>query len=148
MTYHRLCDYGSTTCVTSGAGTAYHSGTHEFHTVFPRSFVFCVVLCRSLFIHLSFFIWVLWCLSLELRILITHLVSSNFSKHTYIYHIGNGIMAKTNIHLETKLLAQEILWSHGSYLSHLFKHVISVHTKYCIQIARVKMIVICYDTCI
>jgi hypothetical protein len=52
------------------------------------------------------------------------------------------------IHLETKLLAQEILWSHGSYLSHLFKHVIAVHTKYCIQIARVKIIVICYDTCI
>ena len=42
----RLCDYSSTTCVTSGAGTAYPSGTHEFTTVFPQSFVFCVVLCK------------------------------------------------------------------------------------------------------
>jgi len=34
MTYHRLCDYSSTTGVTSGAGTAYPSGTYEFTTDF------------------------------------------------------------------------------------------------------------------
>ena len=41
---------------------------------------FCVVFCRSLFALLSFFIWSLCCLSFfDLRLLITHLVSSNFS---------------------------------------------------------------------
>ena len=35
--------------------------------------------CRSLFVLLSFFFWPLCCLSFDLRILITHLVSSNSS---------------------------------------------------------------------
>ena len=71
----------------------------------PQSLVFCVVFCRSLFILLSIFFWPivlfvllfmdfdypfgisklflsfwpLYCLSFDLRILITPLVSSNFS---------------------------------------------------------------------
>ena len=45
-----------------------------------RSLVFCVMFCRSLFVFLSFFFWPLCCLScFDLRILITPLVSSNFS---------------------------------------------------------------------
>ena len=53
----------------------------------------CVVFCRSLFTLLSYFCWPLFCLSFNLRILITPLVfsnSSNFSpsiknqKHTWI----------------------------------------------------------------
>ena len=45
-----------------------------------RSLVLCVCLiCRSLFVFLSLFYWILCCLSyLNLRILITPLVSSNF----------------------------------------------------------------------
>jgi len=30
MTYHRVCNYINTTGATSGAGTAYPSGAHEF----------------------------------------------------------------------------------------------------------------------
>jgi len=45
-----------------------------------QSLVFCVVFCRSLFVLLSFFIWSLRCLSFDLRLLITHLVSSDFLK--------------------------------------------------------------------
>jgi hypothetical protein len=37
------------------------------------------MLCRSLFVLLSFFLWPMCCLSFELLILITHLVSSNSS---------------------------------------------------------------------
>jgi hypothetical protein len=44
-----------------------------------RSLVFRVVLCRSLFVILSFFFWPLCCLSFDLRILLTSLVSSNSS---------------------------------------------------------------------
>ena len=45
---------------TSGAGTAYHSGAHEFTPVYSgvcvaQSFVFCIVFCRSV----SF--WPLYC---------------------------------------------------------------------------------------
>jgi hypothetical protein len=47
-----------------------------------RSLVFCVMFCRSLFVHLSFFFWPLCCLSFDLQILITPLVSSN---STYLY---------------------------------------------------------------
>ena len=42
-----------------------------------RSVVFCVLFVRSLFVLLSFFIWSLCCLSFDLRILSTPLVSSN-----------------------------------------------------------------------
>ena len=44
-----------------------------------RPLILCVMLCRSLFVLLSFFLWPMCCLSFELLILITHLVSSNSS---------------------------------------------------------------------
>jgi hypothetical protein len=45
-----------------------------------RSWVFCVVFCRWLFVLLSFLLWPLCCLFFfDLRILITSLVSSNSS---------------------------------------------------------------------
>ena len=51
------------------------------------SLVFCVVFCRSLFVPLSVFSWPMLCLSFfGLRLLITHLVSSNFSSHTHTPH--------------------------------------------------------------
>ena len=40
--------------------------------------VFCVILCRSLFVLLSYFIWPLYSLSFGLLLLITPFVSSNF----------------------------------------------------------------------
>jgi hypothetical protein len=43
------------------------------------SLVLCVIFCRSLFVHLSFFFCPLCCLSSDLRILIAPLVSSNSS---------------------------------------------------------------------
>ena len=41
--------------------------------------VLCVVYCNSLLVLLYFLIWSLYCLSLDLRLLITPLVSSNLS---------------------------------------------------------------------
>ena len=46
---------------------------------FVLLFSFCVVLCRSLFVLLSFVFRPLYCLSFNLRFLIRLLVSSNFS---------------------------------------------------------------------
>ena len=74
----------NTTGVTHGTGTAYPSGalssTPDFNGVrVARSLVFCVMFCRSLYVLLSFFFWPLCCLSFDLRILITPLVSSNSS---------------------------------------------------------------------
>ena len=47
---------------------------------FARSLVFYVMFCCSLFVLLSFFFLSLCCLSFELRLPITPLVSSNISK--------------------------------------------------------------------
>ena len=44
-----------------------------------RSLILCAMLCRSLFVLLSLFLWPICCLSFEWLILITHLVSSNSS---------------------------------------------------------------------
>ena len=51
-----------------------------------QSLVLCVMFCKSLFGLLSFFFWPLCCLSFDLRILITPLVSSNSS----IYGTGDS----------------------------------------------------------
>jgi hypothetical protein len=62
-----------------------HQLTHpEFTPCFSgirvtRSLLFCVVFCWWLIVLLKFFFWPLRCLSFDLRILITHLVSGNSS---------------------------------------------------------------------
>jgi hypothetical protein len=80
ITYHRVCNLIKKTSATSGAGTSYPSGAHEFTLIFSgirvsRSLVFSVMfsrsLCRSLFVLVFFFFWSLCCLSFDLRILIT-----------------------------------------------------------------------------
>ena len=75
----------NTTGATSRAWTAYPSGTHEFTSVsvvFVLLDLFCVLFCRPLF-----FFCPLYCLSfLELRLLVTHLLSSNI-KYTRIVHV-------------------------------------------------------------
>jgi hypothetical protein len=53
-------------------------GTHEFTPMFhairgAQSLVVCVLLCRSLFVLLSFSFWPLYCLFVDLQLLITAL---------------------------------------------------------------------------
>ena len=84
MTYHRVYNQINTTGVTSGAGTAYPSGAPEFIPGFQWGsccsiFSSMCMFCRSLFVLWYFFFWPLCCLSFDIRILITHLVSSNSS---------------------------------------------------------------------
>ena len=73
------------TGATSGAGTAYPSGAREFTPGFQWGscysiFSFMCMFCRSLFVLLYFFFWPLYCLYFfDVRVLITPLVSSNFS---------------------------------------------------------------------
>jgi hypothetical protein len=74
----------NTTGATSGAGTAYPYGKPAFTRGFSgvcvtRSLGLIVMFCRLLFVLLSFFFWPLYCLSFDVRILITPLVSSSFS---------------------------------------------------------------------
>ena len=62
LTYHRVCNKSNTTSVICGAGTAHSSGAHEFTPGFSgirvaRSLVFCVVICTSLFVLLSDFLF-------------------------------------------------------------------------------------------
>ena len=54
--------------------------------VVTRSLLVCVMFCRSFFVLLSFFIWSLFCLSFDLRILIIPLISSNSS---YFWPVAN-----------------------------------------------------------
>jgi hypothetical protein len=68
---------------TCGTGTAYPSGVPEFTPIFSgvciaRYLVFCVMFCKSLFVLLT----ILTPLSFYLQLLITPLVSSNFSYST------------------------------------------------------------------
>jgi uncharacterized membrane protein (DUF485 family) len=56
------------------------------------SLVFCVIVCRSLLVLLYFFFWPLCCLSFfDLRLLITPLVSTNFS-------FGHCVVCPSSIH--------------------------------------------------
>jgi hypothetical protein len=94
---HRcFCNKSNTTGVTSRAGTACLSGAPEFRPDFSgtrvvRSLVSCVVFCRSFAVFLSFIYWPLYYLSFDLRLLITHLVSSNFIPE-YLLSISIGIV--------------------------------------------------------
>ena len=68
---------------TSGAGTTFPSGAHEFTPGFTWGscysiFCFICMICRSLFVLLYFFFWPLCCLFFfDMRFLIVRLVSSN-----------------------------------------------------------------------
>ena len=73
-----------TTGATGWIGTAYPSGASEFTLSFQQGscfsmFSFMCMFCRSLVLLLYFFFWPLCCLSFDLRISITSLVSSNIS---------------------------------------------------------------------
>jgi hypothetical protein len=81
MTYHRISNKSNPTSVTSGTGTAY---LPKHLTCSPlvlsgvrvaQSLVFCVVLCRSSFVP---FLLAIALSVLSLRIMMAHLVSSNF----------------------------------------------------------------------
>ena len=81
MIYHWVCHNMGATC---GARPGNSSEAHEFTLdfsgfLFARFLDFCVVLCRSLFALLLFLFQPLFCLSFDLRLCITTLVSSNFS---------------------------------------------------------------------
>ena len=54
-----------------------------------RPLIFCVVFCRSMFILLFFFFWPLYYLSVVLRLLITLLISSNFSLYWCNVNVRN-----------------------------------------------------------
>ena len=84
MTYHRVCNQSNTTGATSGAGTAYlpeHlrsppvlSGFVLLDLQFYVYLFLQIVVCLFVLIF-----WPLYCLFLlQLRLLITHLISSNF----------------------------------------------------------------------
>ena len=79
-----ICIQWILTGVTCGAGIAYPYVAHEFAAGFSvvrvtQSLVFCGVFSRSLFVLLSLFFWPLCCLSFDIWILMTSLVSSNSS---------------------------------------------------------------------
>ena len=82
--FHRVCRKSITTDATSGAGTAYPSEDPKFSPDFSgvpvtRSLVFlCNVLHILVCPFVIFLFWPLYCLSFELRLLITPLVPSNF----------------------------------------------------------------------
>jgi hypothetical protein len=88
MTCHRVCNTGYTTSITSGAGTTYPSGAHDFTPIFIRfrviqSLVFSVVFCRSLFV--LFLLAIVMSVPLRFSVFIcSHIVSSRFS---YMFHI-------------------------------------------------------------
>jgi hypothetical protein len=73
MTSHRGCSESKAMGATHGTGTAF---TPAFSGVrVARHLVFSVMFCRWLFVLLSFFVSLLYCLSSDLPLLITHLVS-------------------------------------------------------------------------
>jgi hypothetical protein len=71
MTYHRVCNKSNTTGATSGAGTA-NPGLSSVRVA--QSLVY-VVFSRLLLGILSLLFWSWYCLSFDLRLLITSLAS-------------------------------------------------------------------------
>ena len=67
-------------------------------------FSFMHMFCR---LFLSFFFWSLYCLSFDLRILITHLVSSN-SFYTPAPRMGRGVYCFTSVRLSVLSSVQDI----------------------------------------
>ena len=66
---------------------------------FARSFVFCVVFCRSLFVLLSSIFWPLCCLTFsDLRLFITPLVSSNFSLTHYGHYFSSYLFLIVDVY--------------------------------------------------
>jgi hypothetical protein len=91
-------------CYTSGAGTAYTSGTHQLsHPVFSSvrvawSLVFCVFICRLLFVEVFlFFFCPMYCLSFNLLHCITLFVSLIWSRSITSIWIGLIYFFKTQI---------------------------------------------------
>ena len=79
--------------------------------------VFSVELCRSLFVILSCFFWQLYCLPFfDLQLLITALVSSNFSCLNYVIHIFQlHVCNNLNYSYDKKLLLAGCFNSKKSY---------------------------------
>ena len=83
-TYHRIIEENNTTDATSGTETAYISVKSEFIPICQWGSCLSIVnfVCSIISIFVcpfALWIWPLHCLSLKLRLLITPLVSSNFS---------------------------------------------------------------------
>ena len=79
-----------------------------------RSFVFCVMFCRSLFVSLFFFVWSFHCLSFfDLR-LITPLVSSYFSCQSLRSTCGFNLLKPNIVHcshgLHGRTSQTQIIW--------------------------------------
>ena len=83
MTCRTVCNQSNATGATSGAGTVNPSVAPEFTPVLVGFVLFDLKFCRSLFVPLLFFFYLLCCLSFDLRILITPLVSSNCSHNIF-----------------------------------------------------------------
>ena len=84
MTYHWVYNNINSIGATTGVGSSYLSGLPAFTLGFYWGsrysiFSYMCLLCRSLFVLLSFFAWPLCCLFFDLVILITPLISSNSS---------------------------------------------------------------------
>jgi hypothetical protein len=98
MTSHRGCSESKAMGATHGTGTAF---TPAFSGVrVARHLVFSVMFCRWLFVLLSFFVSLLYCLSSDLPLLITHLVSSSFSA---------CITHSTNIRMNAEMFILELM---------------------------------------
>jgi hypothetical protein len=100
-----------------------------------RSLVLCVMFCRFFFLRLSFFFWPLYCLSFDLRILITPLVSSNCSFLTYIpwFSVGILVYANTNPspHSIHKTAEIDVKKEHSvSQCSHSIIRIVHKHMMY------------------
>ena len=84
MTYRRVCDMSSTTGVTCGARTAYHSGASEFTSSSYWSSC-CLIVSFLCFVDDCLSFWPFCFLSLfDLRLLINPLLSSNFPSDFFL----------------------------------------------------------------
>ena len=90
MTFHWDRIRSNTTCATSGAVTVYPFAAHKWGSCCPIScFLFSALF---IIVCLFFYFWSLYCLSfIDLWILITQLVSSNFLSNVTFKTIQNFI---------------------------------------------------------
>ena len=97
----------NTTSATCGTGTVYPSGAPEYIPGFSgipvaQCLLNKVIICRSLFVFLSFVDWPVYCLFFDLRLLITPLITfivPIYLPATNILVVWRNIMIYINVHI-------------------------------------------------
>ena len=128
-----------------------HSFRHSYFRLFIRlsfvqSLVFCVLLCRSLFLLLSFFFWPLHCLSFQYTPFITQILTERYQLHI-LNIILNCVWSLIRICLTSMELRVKIISGSRENIL-LYKHIIRLDLQFSMQRVVDHLFVFCPLYCL